>query len=111
MFVSTSWLIAAGIETTCLVFSRMVAYSWGKMAFEQPNSNPSTPPFSTHLIHNFRLYLLSKTPIGMRSNGYSKNCVGYVRATGRLLNFSPSAWRTGKLWQEVWWASKRWDLN
>src|ERR1700732_1604094 len=57
MFVSTSWLVAAGIETTCLVFSRMVAYSWGKMAFEQPNSNPSTPPFSTHPIHNFRLYL------------------------------------------------------
>src|ERR1700692_125214 len=58
MFVSTSWLVAAGNETTCLVFSRMVAYSWGKMAFEQPNSNPSTPPFSTHLIHNFRLYLI-----------------------------------------------------
>jgi hypothetical protein len=34
-----------------------VAYSWGNWVRKKPNSNPSTPPFSTQLIHNFRLYL------------------------------------------------------
>src|SRR5690242_18341475 len=30
----------------------------GNVAFKQPNSNPSTPPSSTQLIHNFQLYLV-----------------------------------------------------
>ena len=35
-----------------LLLSGMVAYSWGIGSLKQPNSNPSTPPFSTPLIHN-----------------------------------------------------------
>src|SRR6476646_4006041 len=59
MPLRTSWLLAAGKETIGLLLSRIVAYSGGNVALSKPNSNPSTPPSSTQLIHNFWIYLLS----------------------------------------------------
>jgi hypothetical protein len=66
------------------------------MAFEQPYSNPSTPPFSTHLIHNFWLYLMR---FRLRTLLIVTAAIALLCAQYPFVRVVRNSWTIGKGWQ------------